>query len=520
MLPSGGRRTEWALGTKVSAGFGVMIALVLLGSAISLWSVVTLGHALDTAVNRTTRKLEMIAEVKTAATALRNGQRGVILYSMMNQPQRASDAERQFRASSALILTRLEELRPLLVTESGRQSVRQIGSSVTDWSGFFESLVALCRRGDYGEELKRLVDRAFVRAGEIDASADSLAQTQRTLLKQASEEASSATSLARQCAAAVLCLSLLAGFVVQLVMRRATKRLQEIASQLSRGADQVSSAAATVSQTSQSLAQSSTELAASIQETSASTEEVKSMAERNSASANQGITQVAHVTSGIGQAKTALDKMLLSITEINASSTKIAQIIRVIDDIAFQTNILALNAAVEAARAGESGLGFAVVADEVRNLAQRCAQAAKDTASLIEESVSKARQGQTRVDEVAGATTAIEEGAAIVKTLVDEVGAGSLEQTRGLALITKAVTEMQSVTQQTAANSEEGAAASEELAAQASSLHDLAAALQVIVAGTAAAASGHHESLRPPGRPGERRAWVHREESAFSGVSR
>ena len=138
--------------------------------------------------------------------------------------------------------------------------------------------------------------------------------------------------------------------------------------------------------------------------------------------------------------------------DIKASSDKVAKIIKVIDEIAFQTNILALNAAVEAARAGEAGMGFAVVADEVRNLAQRCAQAAKDTAALIEESIVKSNDGKTKVDQVAVAIRAITEESAKVKTLVDEVSLGSQEQTRGIEQVAKALTQMEQVTQQSAAN--------------------------------------------------------------------
>src|SRR5947209_19942322 len=131
--------------------------------------------------------------------------------------------------------------------------------------------------------------------------------------------------------------------------------------------------------------------------------------------------------------------MVTSMQEINASSDKISKIIRVIDEIAFQTNILALNAAVEAARAGEAGMGFAVVADEVRNLAQRCAQAARDTAGLIEESIAKANGGRQRVDEVAVAMRAITEEAGKVRDLIDEVNRASQEQSRGIDQVNGAV---------------------------------------------------------------------------------
>ena len=121
---------------------------------------------------------------------------------------------------------------------------------------------------------------------------------------------------------------------------------------------------------------------------------------------------------------------------------------------------------MEAARAGEAGMGFAVVADEVRNLAQRSAQAAKDTAALIEESIAKSSEGKSKVEQVAGAIRAISEDVVRAKTLVDEVHVGSQEQTRGIEQVAKAVTQMERVTQSAAASAEEGAAAAEELTAQ------------------------------------------------------
>jgi methyl-accepting chemotaxis protein/methyl-accepting chemotaxis protein-1 (serine sensor receptor) len=169
--------------------------------------------------------------------------------------------------------------------------------------------------------------------------------------------------------------------------------------------------------------------------------------------------------------------------EISSSNDGVAKTIKIIDEIAFQTNILALNAAVEAARAGEAGMGFAVVADEVRNLAQRCAQAAKDTASLIEDSVAKSREGKVRVGDIAEAIRDVTEDAAKVKTLVAQVCTGSEEQTRGIEQVAKAIVQMEHVTQQTAASAEQSAAAAEELNAQSEALNHIVKRLRVMVVG-------------------------------------
>jgi len=185
----------------------------------------------------------------------------------------------------------------------------------------------------------------------------------------------------------------------------------------------------------------------------------------------------------VEDANRRLGEMTVSMNEIRDSSGKIAKIIKVIDGIAFQTNILALNAAVEAARAGDSGLGFAVVADEVRTLAQRSADAARDTAALIEDSISRTKEGSAKLEAVAQSINGITVSAAAVRTLVDEVHGGSQEQAHGIEQVSRALANMEQLTQRAAAGAQESAAASAQLSAQADGMRLSVKHLDALVSG-------------------------------------
>jgi methyl-accepting chemotaxis protein/methyl-accepting chemotaxis protein-1 (serine sensor receptor) len=196
-------------------------------------------------------------------------------------------------------------------------------------------------------------------------------------------------------------------------------------------------------------------------------EEMASMTRMNAEHSRETAALMAEVELSVQASNEALRHMVLSMAGIGESSEKVARIIKTIDEIAFQTNILALNAAVEAARAGSAGLGFSVVAEEVRNLAQRSAQAARDTAALIEDSIAKSREGGQRVDEVATSIAAITKSANGVKKLVDAISEASRQQSQGIEQVSQAITRMERVTQTTAATAEQSAAASEQLNAEA-----------------------------------------------------
>ncbi len=233
--------------------------------------------------------------------------------------------------------------------------------------------------------------------------------------------------------------------------RAIARPLRRITGTLGGAATQTAAAAGEIASTSQSLAQGSSEQAASLEETSASLEEMSSMTRKNADTARQATDLASQTRSAADSGNAAMSRMVSAIDQIQKSATATAKIIKVIDEIAFQTNLLALNAAVEAARAGEAGKGFAVVAEEVRNLALRSAEAARNTTSLIEESVNNARNGVTISGEVAKFLGEITAATNKVNALIAEIAAAGNEQAHGISEVNTAVTQMETVTQSNAA---------------------------------------------------------------------
>jgi methyl-accepting chemotaxis protein len=286
--------------------------------------------------------------------------------------------------------------------------------------------------------------------------------------------------------------------VVILIARSITNPLDRITKNLSDGAEQVASASGQISATSQSLAEGSSEQAASIEQTSSSLEEIASMTKQNASNAGQADSLMKQARQVVDKANTSMSQLTASMQGISKASEDTAKIIKTIDEIAFQTNLLALNAAVEAARAGEAGAGFAVVADEVRNLAMRAADAAKNTADLIEGTVKKVADGSFLVKITNEAFQEVAQSTQKVGELVGEIAAASTEQSQGIEQVNIAVTDMDKITQQNAANAEESASASEELDAQAEQMKSIVDELKTIVGGIAAVAQRHTNATNHP----------------------
>jgi len=262
------------------------------------------------------------------------------------------------------------------------------------------------------------------------------------------------------------------------------KLLRRIITDLSSGAAQVASASQQISGASQQLSAAAIQQASAVEETAATLQETSSTIQQNSDNTKRASELTILARDAAETGNNQAEAMAASMKSMKQSSGEISRVIKVIDDIAFQTNILALNAAVEAARAGEAGMGFAVVAEEVRSLAQRSAQAAKDTAAMIERSIAAADEGVTSASTVTESLRTIAEHVKKVTVLVQELSAASQEQALGISQVTKAVTQIEQATQQNAATAEESSSASEELSAQASALQQVVYQLNVLVNGS------------------------------------
>ena len=353
-----------------------------------------------------------------------------------------------------------------------RADVEQLSVDFDRYQPVLRRIIEAVQKGqNQGPEFAALIKEWASLGGAMVDSAARLNRTGMELATGGSSALAGQLHRSVQVAAAGSVIGLIVAIVVawmctqsiKKTMRRVLQSLTHVASEIAEDAQRVAKEAET-------LARDAEQQSASLEETSASSEEISTTAQKNAANAQSAASLVMESQTKFTETNQSLAEMVAAMDDINTSSHKISKIIKVIDEIAFQTNLLALNAAVEAARAGEAGLGFAVVADEVRNLAQRCAQAAKDTAALIEEAIAKTTAGKGKLDEVASAVRTVTEESVRVKAFVDEVDGGSQQQSLGIAEVAKAIAQMEQVTQRTAATARESSAAAADLSAQSEDL--------------------------------------------------
>jgi methyl-accepting chemotaxis protein/methyl-accepting chemotaxis protein-1 (serine sensor receptor) len=471
------------VGKKLLVAFGTLFVLIAILSCVVLVGFRSMSNSFTQVVEHRAAEQRLAIRVETAVWAIRASNRGAMIAAFLKDPKLAAPAKEGLSKAFADANDALDQMSGLADTAETKADIDEAKATLGKVAPVISEVVRLWEVGDSEAASRLSAEKSTPWLNRTVALSKKLQAESQKAMQDDKQRAARQTRLNQWTAIIVIMLTLMVGAAVLFVINQITATLRQLAAELSEGSNQVAGAASQVSGSSQSLAQGSSEQAASLEETSASTEEINSMTHKNAENSQVSAQLMAEVAQQIGLGNQRLGEMVASMKEINESSAKISKIIKVIDEIAFQTNILSLNAAVEAARAGEAGMGFAVVADEVRNLAQRSAQAAKDTTGLIEESIAKSNQGRLKLDEVTHAILGITEGAAKVKILVEEVHVGSQEQARGLDQIVKAITQMEHVTQKTAASAEESASAGQELSAQSECLRGLVRRLASLVGG-------------------------------------
>jgi len=454
---------------------GTMACLLLAGLAITLW-VEKRDSAAAAKINDRKREILVTVEVLRYDTLeMSDALRGMLL-----NPHSELERKRKLDADDDLV-KRSDQLKTMLANEP-------------------ELLAAISAAAEFDEKNLNVLENKVMELIPVDAKAAADFYVNTYLPQRAEEnklldnfvtkvEAANREAVAAKQNSHIVGLGFVALILVVAIGlgRWQAGEIQRVLRQnvhaLQNGSEQVNAAAAQISATSQSLAEGSSQQAASIEESSASLEQLTSMTKRNAENAQHSNDLARATRAAADQGAADIQTMSAAMSDIKNSSDDIAKIIRTIDEIAFQTNILALNAAVEAARAGEAGMGFAVVADEVRNLAQRSAQAAKETATKIESAIANTARGVELSSKVAVSLNEIVAKARSMDELAAEVASASSEQTQGITQINAAVGQLDKITQANAAAAEESAAAAEQLNAQANTMKESVHTLLALVGG-------------------------------------
>jgi methyl-accepting chemotaxis protein len=482
---------SWTIGKRITFGFAAVLAILLALGAFTLTrltAIQSVNADADRAVTSNVSLLQVNEFVYLATGALYKHVNSKTDEDMNALEAEISDARKE-------VSEQLAEHEKVLVTAEERASFGELeANDKAFWSKVDEALKQ-SRRATNAEDCAKVYSMVRAELDPITKSYDELLSKSQDAAQKLMDVADGQKDVLIRTVTHALWIGVIAAVLVGaglafLIIRAVNVVLRKIAGQIDLGSGEVAAASSQVSGASQILAEGASEQAASLEETSASLEEMASMTRRNAENA-QSAKDLATQTRGAADAGASdMREMSEAMDAIKTSSDNIAKIIKTIDEIAFQTNILALNAAVEAARAGEAGMGFAVVADEVRNLAQRSAQAAKETAEKIEDCITKSEQGVGISSKVAERLAEIVSRARQVDELVAEIATASREQSQGIDQVNTAVTQMDKVTQGNAAAAEESASASEELNAQALTLKGAVSELLALVNGAKSAAGG------------------------------
>jgi methyl-accepting chemotaxis protein len=476
------------------------VAVVVLSSVVGVFAVLQLGRVNATTANVTRRTLPSVRALGSISLATARFRMATLQFVAASEGERAVVSDAMDKALGA-IEHEQKLYEPLIASSFEKETYNEFMSAWSEYMMAHATALGLVLEGKADEA------RA-VMAGDAQKQFDASTERLGALIEQnrINAEAAQSSSEAIAASARWWVLTLMSAVLVVgsglawLVIGAVNRLLGRVASDIAGSAETLVAAAGDASRASVALSRSAGEQASSLEAASSAMTEISTTTRTNARHAHDAAALVTEADTLIRSSNEALDAMVTSMAGIEDASSRVTRIIKTIDEIAFQTNILALNAAVEAARAGEAGAGFAVVAEEVRRLAQRSAQAARDTATLIEESSDRAREGTTRLKHVSSAVAAFTRQMSGVQQLVQTIRTSSDEQMIGIDQVSRSVDGMARTTQQAAESAEASATAGDRLSSQAEAARTQSKQLDALVRGRRARSAGTRPVV-PPAPP-------------------
>jgi methyl-accepting chemotaxis protein len=486
-------RSRGELGRRLATAFAALGITMGLMCAAALWSTSRLGEALNHSARETAPSQQalgaLLASVKEMKANAHTAQMTIVI-GYMEKGSRlegsctachdAGMLEKQqlaFAEGAKAARTHLGQLRGLS-SSADRRQIAELESSITKWEGMEADYTRKAAAGDFDGAHAVLMDEIDPLVKQVGATAVALSETGEKELAESALAGDAQVRSARWLMAALCLLSMMAGALGMRTVLTTTANLRDCGGHLVAVVRRLTESAALMASSSESLAAGVEQEGACLRETSLKGEEVRKQAASNASGAKEAETGVELAARSTEEAAAVLAEMGEAMESIDANTKKVAGILKVMDEIAFQTNLLALNASVEAARAGQAGMGFAVVAEEVRTLAKRSADAARETAGLVETARAKSAEGRRLSERAREAVQAIASQSGSIQDVVRRVNSSSQDQARNLESVKSAIDELERLATQNEEIARASAASAEQVALGGSELREVASRVE------------------------------------------
>jgi methyl-accepting chemotaxis protein len=475
---------SWTIRRKLLAGLASVVAV----SGAAIWLVLLGASSIEERLRDSrevgARRLAAVIDLGRSFEVMFSGEKSQILAAWSSNQQNYERWVGKVADAASETGTTIQTLGRLSRTVAERQAAERLSTLLKDWLRLHDEVIQALAAQDYlGAQTLSTQKGIPIKEGTRKELA-ALVAAEEAALDAHVNGARAEYARSSRIAMFMVFLAAVVTAAWGVAIRRMCLTLGEVTSEMQERARYVLIAASEVAGSAQSLSTGAVRQASAVEETSTAMREMASTTKRNAEHFDMASRLMTEVEQRVSGSNHALETMMGSMTAIRESSARVSRIIKTIDEVAFQTGILALNASVEAARAGEAGMGFAVVAEEVRNLAQRSAQAARDTGALIEESIATTQAGTRHVVLVADSVDSITESVGRTKKLIDEVSSATGQQADGIDHVMQAIAEMEKIAQNTAATAQQNAAAGDELTRHTEQSLESVARIETMLGGT------------------------------------